>query len=117
MEKQPETADLTFPKVRAEHKMGGMVLKFHICTAFTIPTWIVPMFYLEVQVQEQTSWGRSRPSKLLTPENVPQTATAATGCCVRCLGNDGVLLGFGSGEGSLVKSHMSFRFIMKHYQT
>lgn len=50
-------------------------------------------------------------------ENGPQTAMAATGCCVRCLGNDGVLLGFGSGEGSLVKSHMSFRFIMKHYQT
>lgn len=38
----------------------------------------------------------------------------------RCLGNDGVSLGFGSGEGSLVeshRSHRSFRFIMKHYQT
>lgn len=66
--KQPETTDLTFLKVRAEHKRDGMVLKFHSCTALTIPTWIVPMFYLEVQVQEQTSWGRSRPSKLLTPK-------------------------------------------------
>ena len=68
IEKLPETADLTFPKVRAEHKMDRMAVKFHSYTALTIPTLIVPMFYLEVQVQEQTSWGRSRPSKLLTPK-------------------------------------------------
>lgn len=59
---------MTFPKVRAEHKMDRMAVKFHSYTALTIPTLIVPMFYLEVQVQEQTSWGRSRPSKLLTPK-------------------------------------------------
>lgn len=61
--------------------------------------------------------GKKSAFEVVDPENMPQTAMAATGCCVRCLGNDGVLLGFGSGEGSLVKSHMSFRFIMKHYQT
>ena len=109
--KLPETADLTFPKVRAEHKRDGMVLKFHdsnVDRSDVLPWSPSP---------RANFLGKKSAFEVVDPENVSQTAMAATGCCVRCLGNDGVLLGFGSGEGSLVKSHRSFRFIMKHYQT